>query len=278
MGRSESLDEVRAYYDSIFPFYEKESIARAHLDFWRGLARQWRPARILEIGAGFGRITRALARHAPAIGIDISLPMLVHAARQLSSSSCARFVAADMRRLSFPCCFDLIVAPSDPFSHLLTAAERRQALCRVAKLLSPSGRFVLEGLYRRARRQEERERQFRHPDGVLTISESWRPVGSRQLWHATYRYLDRGKNRPDRSVESSFTARAWEPPRLRRLFQSCGLRIEKLWGDLDQRSFGRDSRRIMVVARPLAEAGNNKDIVFRNGRHRHRSTRRRRAT
>ena len=249
MRRSESLDEVRAYYDSIFPFYEKESVARAHLDFWRGLARQWRPARILEIGAGFGRITRALARHAPAIGIDISLPMLVHASRQCPSTSRARYVAADMRRLSFSCCFDLIVAPNDPLSHLLTAAERRQTLCRVAKLLSPSGRFVLDGLYRKERRPEERERRFRHADGVLTISESWRPVGTRQLWHATYRYVDCGKNRPDRAVESSFTARAWEPQKLRRLFQSCGLRIEQLWGDLDHRLFSSAARRIISVAR-----------------------------
>jgi SAM-dependent methyltransferase len=251
MARSESLDEVRAYYDSIFPFYEKESVARAHLDFWRGLARQWRPARILEIGAGFGRITRALARYAPAIGIDISLPMLVHAARQCPSSSRARYVAADMRRLSFPCCFDLIVAPSDPFSHLLTAAERRQTLCRVAKLLSPSGRFVLEGLYRRARQPEARERRFRHADGVLTISESWQPVGRGQLWKATYRYLDRGRNRPDRAVKFSFTARAWEPSKLRRLFRSCGLKIENLWGDLEQRPFSGQVRRVVVVASRL---------------------------
>ncbi len=249
MPPSESLDEVRSYYDSILPFYEKESIARAHVGFWRGLARRWRPARILELGSGFGRITRALSRDAPAVGIDISLPMLDQAARKRSRSSQARFVAADMRRLAFPCCFDLIVAPSDPFSHLLSAAERRRTLCRVAKLLSSTGRFVLEGLYRRDRRPEQRKRKVRLADGALEISESWRPIGSGQLWKATYRYAEHGRGGPARAAHSSFTARAWDPRALRALFQSCGLKIEELWGDLDRRPFWSGAPRIIAVAR-----------------------------
>jgi SAM-dependent methyltransferase len=254
MPRSESLDEVRSYYDSIFPFYEKESVARAHLDFWSGLARRWRPARILELGSGFGRITRALSRHAPAVGIDISLPMLGRAARTRSRSSQARFVAADMRRLAFPCCFDLIVAPSDPFSHLLSAAERRRTLCRVAKLLSPAGRFVLEGLYRRDRRPEERTRRVRLADGALEISESWRPIGPGQLWQATYRYAERRRGGRARTAQSSFTARAWNPDRVPDLFASCGLKIDRLWGDLDGRPFWSGAPRLIVVARRMKDS------------------------
>ena len=73
------ISSARDYYRKILPFYEKESLLRAHLDFWRRIARESRPRRILEIGAGFGRITAALSRVAPAVGIDVSLEMLTAA-------------------------------------------------------------------------------------------------------------------------------------------------------------------------------------------------------
>ena len=43
--------QARRYYERILPFYEKEkeSIARSHVDFWRSLARESRPERILDV-------------------------------------------------------------------------------------------------------------------------------------------------------------------------------------------------------------------------------------
>src|SRR5262249_9633455 len=64
------ISDACDYYREILPFYEKESVARAHLAFWRGVAREHAPRRILEIGAGLGRITAELSRVAPAVGLD----------------------------------------------------------------------------------------------------------------------------------------------------------------------------------------------------------------
>jgi SAM-dependent methyltransferase len=251
----ERVEDVRAYYQKILPFYEKESIARAHLAFWRGFARRWRPARILEIGAGLGRITGALSRHAPSVGIDISLEMLERASRRLPARSLARFVAADMRRAVFGCQFDLIVAPNDPFSHLTSAADRRQALCAVARQLSARGHFVLEGLYRGRKGFELPERKIRHESGVLSISETWLPLGAHQLWRARYFYRDRRPGEWERALSASFVGRAWDPRDIRRFFSSCGLAIEELWGDFDRRPFWRGARRIVVVARRVITKG-----------------------
>lgn len=253
MTRDEPTLEVRSYYERILPFYEKEreSISRSHLDFWRGLARDWRPGRILDIGAGLGRITSALARHAPIIGTDISVEMLRSALLHLPKRSRARFVAADMRRVAFIGQFDLILASSDPFCHLTSANDRRRALCAVASQLSEGGRFVLEGLHRRREIFEPPPRRVRHADGVLSITERWRPVGSRQLWHARYRYRDRPSTGEESEVEASFTARAWDPADIRAFFASCGLKIEKLWGDFDRRPFRIGAKRLVAVARRL---------------------------
>jgi SAM-dependent methyltransferase len=252
MGGRESLGEVREYYERILPFYEMESMSRRHLGFWRSLARRWRPARILDVGAGLGRITTAVARDAPAIGIDVSLEMLARTRRRLEPGSRARFVAADMRRVAFVGGFDLIIAASDPFSHLTSAVERRQALRAVAEQLSGHGHFVLEGLYRRREIFEPPERRIRHAAGVLSISESWQPIGTRHLWKARYRYCDRRGEGEEMTVEASFVARAWDPAGIRRCFASCGLAIEELWGDFDRRPFSRDAPRLVVVARRSA--------------------------
>jgi len=243
---------VRSYYERILPFYELEAVSLAHLAFWSGLAKRWRPRRILEVGAGLGRITEALARQAPAVGIDISLEMLARASSRRRRGSRASFVAADMRQFAFARPFDLVVAPSDPFSHLTSLSDRRRALCAVARQLAPAGRFVLEGLYRRRRGCEVEARRIRHAGGFLRIEEAWSPVGVGGRWHAQYRYTDFEGGRPVRTLSASFAARAWDPRRIRGLFRSCGLEIETIWGDFDRRPFRSGAPRIVVVARPLS--------------------------
>lgn len=249
MAGRESLGGVREYYRKILPFYELESVARRDLGFWRSLERRWRPAQILDVGAGLGRITTAVALRVPAIGLDISLEMLARARGRREPGSRVRFVAADLRRVAFARGFDLIIAASDPFSHLTSTADRRQALRAVAEQLSTDGRFVLEGLYRRRAVFEPPERRIRHAGGVLTISESWWPIGAGQLWKARYRYRDRREKGDETTVEASFVARAWDPAGIRRFFGSCGLAIEDLWGDFDRRPFSRAAPRLVVVAR-----------------------------
>jgi SAM-dependent methyltransferase len=245
------VEDVRSYYRKILPCYEKEAIARAHLAFWQGLARRLAPGRILELGSGIGRITAALSRLAPTIGIDISFEMLGRAAGRPSAASRARFVAADMREAVFGCRFDLIVAPADPFSHLTTMRDRRRALRRVAGQLSPHGRFVLEGLCRRSGLKYP-ERRIEHPGGVLRVAEEWKPLGTRDLWRARYRYRESRAGEEDRTLEASLTARAWNPREVRTLFASCGLAVENLWGDFGRRSFRPGMRRLIIVARPKA--------------------------
>jgi SAM-dependent methyltransferase len=241
-------EDARSYYRKILPFYEKEAIAPARLRFWRDLAARNRPGRILELGSGLGRITRALSREAPAVGIDISHEMLARAAKARRCPPRAFFVAADMRETVFGCRFDLIVAPSDPFCHITVLRDRRQALRGVARQLSARGRFVVEGLCRR-RGQEYPARRIPYRGGVLHVGEDWEPAGSRDLWLARYRFRDTGPGRRERKLDATFTARAWNPGEVRALFASCGLRIVHLWGDFDRRPFRPGMNRLIIVAR-----------------------------
>ena len=242
-------DPVLAYYQTILPFYEKESVARAHLAFWTGLARTWKPKRILEMGSGLGRITSALAKYSPAVGIDISLEMLRLADRRRRSPRARlSFVAADMRDRVFDCVFDLVIAPSDPLSHLTRASDRRRVLCAVARQLARRGRFVLEALYRPRRVLLSLDRRIRYRGGELSIRETWKPTEPGSLWRAQYTYHDRTRLGRERRLTASFVARCWNPNELDSFFADCGLRVEQLWGDWDRRPFKPDARRLLVVA------------------------------
>jgi hypothetical protein len=82
MEDAAEISDTRDSYRKILPFYEKESVSRAHLAFWRGIARKDRQRNILEIGAGLGRITAELSCAAPAVGLDLCLEMLAAAQRR----------------------------------------------------------------------------------------------------------------------------------------------------------------------------------------------------
>jgi SAM-dependent methyltransferase len=241
------VSEVRSYYRSILPFYELESVSRAHLAFWTGLARERRPERILELGAGLGRITAALARVAPSVGVDISLEMLTAAQRRTGSRGPA-LVAADIRRPVARAAFDLILAPGDPICHATSLRERRAILKSAAAALTPSGRLVVEGLFRSRWQAPAPPRRVPHASGVLTIEETWSPGRAPDIWRGTYRYRDRRNDGDERRAEASFVARAWNRATVRRVFAGAGLAVESLWGDFDRRPFWPGARRIIIVA------------------------------
>jgi SAM-dependent methyltransferase len=244
------IENVRSYYRSILPFYELESVSRAHLSFWVSTARSLAPNRILELGAGLGRITAALARVAPAVGVDVSLEMLARArARNRHVAHGPLFVAGDIRHPIARGGYDLVVAPGDPISHATAPRDRAAILRAAAAALTPSGRLVVEGLYRRRHRVAMPIRRVRHAGGVLTIEEAWFPAGARDLWHARYRYRDRLRGGGERTAEASFLARSWTPGKVRQEFARAGLAVESVWGDFDRRPFTADARRLIVVAR-----------------------------
>ena len=247
------IEEVRAYYAKILPFYEREVAARTDLPFWERLARRWRPGRILEIGCGNGRVTRALSRWAPAVGIDISFDLL-RAARRAGRKKRASFLAADFRSAVFARRFDLVVAPSDPLCHLTRRGDRRRALAAVSRQLRPGGRFVLDALVRRERGPVRFERRLHDRKGELRVREEWIPAGERGLWRATYSYSEDRRGGSRQETRASFLARAWDPASVAAIFSSCGLEVESVWGGFSGRLPSARSRRLIIIARRFEEA------------------------
>lgn len=240
-------DQVEDYYRTVVPFLDHELAERGDESFWIDLARAHRDARVLELGAGTGRVTALLAcGGARVLGIDLSAEMLARARARLADQPAAELLQADMRQLALGERFDLVVAPDDPFSHLVEDADRDAALGCVAAHLAPGGRFVLDALWmtdRQLARGRRSERRIEMDGRALLIQERWRCDPADARCDARYRYELAGA--PPRSA--SFEARAWTLDELDARLTRAGLAVEQRWGDYARARFDPARSRHLIA-------------------------------
>src|SRR3954451_5895577 len=172
-------EAVRRYYDAILPYYDESLADRGDLPFWDAIAARWGSKRILELGCGTGRVTEVLVRHACVTAADLLVELLRRASQKAPA---AHVVAADLRQFAFAKRFDLIVLADDPMAHLISIDDRARVLQLIADHLTPDGRVVIEGLYRREPGRSQ------HQHGNVIVEESWTATDHPSVWNATYRY------------------------------------------------------------------------------------------
>jgi SAM-dependent methyltransferase len=237
-----SLEELRAYYHSILPYYDEELEDRGDLQFWRSISKRWDSKRILELGCGTGRVTRVLSENASTTGVDLLWEMLTRAKQHAPR---ARLVAADLRDCVFSSKFDLVVLADDPISHLTAAKDRLATLKQIASHLEPEGRVVFDGLYRRPGADGMAStRAVRPPRAApFTLTQSWEPGSLPSIWNVKYCY-----RRGPAMTNVASTVRSWTLEEVEGL-RDAGLQVEALWGDFDERPFSPTAPRIVIVAR-----------------------------
>jgi SAM-dependent methyltransferase len=236
-----SIEELRAYYDSILPYYDAELADRGDLRFWRSISKRWDSKRILELGCGTGRVTKVLCENASTTAVDLLWEMLAVAKQHAPK---ARLVAADLRQCPFSSKFDLVILADDPIAHLTASEDRLAAMKQIASHLEPGGRVVLDGLYRAPGAQTHPPtRDARGPGGPFTVTESWEPGSGPAIWNVKYRY-----RRGSAVTEVLSTVRSWTLEEVDGLANS-GLKVEELWGDFDESPFPATAPRVVMVAR-----------------------------
>jgi SAM-dependent methyltransferase len=236
-----SIEELRAYYDAILPYYDAELEDRGDLPFWRSISRRWGSKRILELGCGTGRVTRVLSENASTTGVDLLWEMLMLAKRHAPK---ARLVAADLRDCAFRSRFDLVILADDPLAHLTTSGDRLAALKQIASYLEPGGRVVIDGLYRAPVAEGSvSTRDVRPPTATpFTLTESWEPARGHAIWNLKYSY-----RRGSAVTNVASTVRSWTMEEVEGL-RDAGLQVEALWCDFDERPFSPTAPRIVIVA------------------------------
>lgn len=223
-------------YLHLYPHRDEAEAARAVALLRSHLP--WRPGlRILDVGCGAGRHTRALAEAGARVtGVDLSRALLGHA-RQCSGATFAR---ADMRRLPVRHgSMDVVVNLFTSFGYFSSDAEHADVLAAMIHTLVPGGAFVIDFLH------APTVIDTLIPEADVTLAGT--PV------HITKRLLDAG-----RSVEKTIAladgrrfverVRLFTPAELEAMITAAGARVRCRFGDYAGAPLGAGSPRTILIA------------------------------
>ncbi len=249
-----ALYERPRYYDHAYRAH------KADVAFYSALAAK-RGGSVLELGAGTGRITLALARAGvEVVGVDQSRAMLERAAERIERLPAAartrvQMRAGDMRTIRLRRRFDLVIAPFNLFMHLFSRSDIEQALATVRAHLAPSGRFVMDVM------MPDLGTLRRDPERVYRCRPIFDPTdGKRYAYGETFDYDARSQvqtvrmmfqrlDRPELDHTTPLCLRFYFPEELAALLHYNGFTIEHSFGDFDRSPLTEHSEHQVLIAR-----------------------------
>lgn len=229
----------------------------------RLVADKARAVRVLELGAGTGRVTLAMAmanERAEVVGVDRMPEMLARARRRLDKAPTSvrervRLVRGDMRRVRLGERFDLVVAPFNVFMHLYDRRDFEQAMETVKAHLAPRGRLVFDVLVpsvtelARDPMKTYRSRPVVRPEDkqryLYGESFEWDPVTQIELITMVFER----EGEPESLFITPLAQRQFFPAELEALLHYNGLTVEARYGDFDESPLDVDSDSQIVIAR-----------------------------
>jgi ubiquinone/menaquinone biosynthesis C-methylase UbiE len=238
---------------------------RGDRDWYRRKAKEY-GGPVLELGAGTGRITLAIAKDGVRIhALDADAAMLEALRRKVADESRevrerVTVIDGDMRAFQLAERFALIIAPFRAFLHNVTEPDQLACLGRVREHLRQGGRFAfnvfhpsleymaqhtsaLAGVWRWAG-------TFQRADGGCVVrSEANRYDTVRQCVHSLHRYEEYGS---DGTLRRTFLHRLelayLYPPDIRRLLGEAGFKSVQIDGGFDGRPFENDTDELVIEA------------------------------
>ncbi len=250
------------YADAALYDYEYRR-RRADVTFYRELARE-HPGPILELGAGSGRVTVALARDGhDVVAIDQSPAMLARLRSRVealppATKARVKIVPGDLRSLAVPGTVGLVLAAVNTLEHLYTRGEVAACFACVDKQLSPGGTFAfdvqLPDLAWLARDPTKRwaKTKFTVPTTKRALyystNHDYDPIGQIALIRLYYEPVD-GKG-PTRVVKLS--QRKFFPAELEALVAHAGFRVVQRYGDFQRRPLdGTAESQVLITQRAI---------------------------
>src|SRR5262245_44674775 len=240
------------------------------------LTRRVAPRRVLELGAGSGRVTVPLAELAAradftVTALDASDAMLREAERKLADTPAevrgrVRLVTGDMCSWAAPEPFDLILVPCGSVSHLLTLEDQLAFWRRAHANLAGGGRFAVdvampdfaayaESMRRPPRALVEIDRDTSDDEGRRLLrykTTVYAPHEQRASIRFLYDKFTAG-DPADRWV-SDFESHVYFPRELELLFRHTGFAVEATYGDYRFQPPRASTRALVVVGRKPSDA------------------------
>lgn len=238
--------------------------------FYLRLLARWQPRRVIELGAGSGRVTIPLARAAAArdiqvVGLEREGPMRDEAMRKRArlgddARRCLTFMTGDMRAWRAEQPFDLVIAPCSSLSHLLTLDDQIAAWRCAWDSLADGGRFVVDLTMPNLATYADSMQT--PPRSLVEIDLDARDpnTGTRLLRYKTTKYVPHeqraeirflydkfpNSSQVDRYV-SDFDCHVYYPREMELLFRLTEFRVEAWFGDYEMGRPRTSSRQLIGV-------------------------------
>jgi SAM-dependent methyltransferase len=224
-------------YDAFSAVYDDWS---AHMtedvEFYVSLAAE-AEGPIVELAVGNGRVAVPIVERTGrrVIGIDTSTAMLEGArARAEGAGVALELRHGDMRDLELDEPTDLVICPFRSLLHIPTWSDKRRVFERVARSLTPRGRFAFNAFVLSPHRAAESDGKWHEQQGVRH--------------HIAHVPAD---NRIDITLADDSRVSLWWCTRSEwdGLVDVAGLELEALYGWFDRRPFDEQSRELVYVVR-----------------------------
>lgn len=273
------------YADAALYDYEYRR-RRADVTFYRELARRRGADRILELGAGSGRVTVPLARDGrQVVAIERSGAMLARLRdriARLPPAAAARItpVAGDLRSFSAGRRFPLAIAVFNVLEHLYTRGEVAACLQRIAAHLEPGGAFAfdvqlpdLAWLTRDSTRRWARTRFTDPTTGramFYSTNHDYDPISQIALIRLYYEPADpvepprsearAGRGRAGGTRVVQLSQRKFFPAELEALVAHAGFRVTERYGDFLFRPLDATADSQVLVCEPVPGRGRSRPV------------------
>jgi len=219
--------------------------APSEVDFLEKALRISRPAKILDIGCGFGRHAVELAlRGHKVTGVDISAGLLAYAKGMAQQKRVSvSWVQKDMRNIDFSAEFDAAICLYTSFGYFESEEENCDVLRRISQALRSGSRFVLDVENRDGLLMRYQSRDWWQTESGDLVMEERRfdPVKGRG--HTKIVLVSEG-----RRIEHNLSIRWYSIPELKQMLKDVGMQIHDLYGGLDGSEYRIDAMRLVVVA------------------------------
>jgi len=250
-------DEFPDLYDAQYQSY------RDDLPFYLRLADDVGQP-VLELGAGTGRVTEALARAGNAVvALDASAAMLARARRRLEAAGVdgrVELLEADMRALDLGRRFPLVIAPFNTLMHAYSLDDQDRTLKGVRQHVEPGGVFAFDlyvprlgqlGVLRSEPSLPGAEPASAAGGGRTDLFLVQHDDPDRQLLSSTY-YRDAvAQDGTLKRTVTTLRQRYFTRFELERALRSAGFALS-LHGGFDRSRFDKASHHMVGVARPMA--------------------------
>ncbi len=195
----------------------------------------------LDLCCGEGRHLVSLEKiGAQFTGLDYSSRLLARARQRLAPQT--QLVRADMRRIPFAPCFDVVFSFFTSFGYFMEEADNVAAAAEMARVLKSGGRFFMDYL---------------NPNHVArTLTPASRRV-SQGYTIEERRWIDETTMRVNKTISvtrdgevvgtSAESVRLYTKEQLTTLLHSVGLSVAQVWGDYEGADYGDDAARMILT-------------------------------